>query len=317
MTHLHPGITKLTTAAGALDSSRSRPSSTAKTAILAANTAFQQADIKLRDITSSITRELNSATGQLRDVSKSVTSTQKSVPRTQTQLSTQTTLVSNQQSLVNSAAWDKYYAQLEKNSQQHKYNRAVKSQKDWEIACWATIWIPFVGIGTCTKAIVKDSDLASASSKLRSAERRYNSLNSNLSSMKARKTSLEKSLNNYKSNLDWYRNKLRTYQQRKSDLEKQQRSLSHLGTQFRTMVGKMRVIVDSAASFTVRGRTGIVRVKTLMRSLSTSMRRTVNAISSSQTDLCVQRSDVTRLEAAARSFCQKVDRDTSFDIDLF
>ena len=83
------------------------------------------------------------------------------------------------------------------------------------------------------------------------------------------------------------------------------------------MYGKMGEIVSAANTFTVRNAAGVVRVKTLLKSLSVAMERTVSAIATAKTELCMKVAEVRKLEAAADAFVRGVarhqDQDDDFD----
>jgi len=97
------------------------------------------------------------------------------------------------------------YARTRAKNAEDQYRKARKKEKDWKTKCYATIWIPGVNIGTCTKYHVertnaendynrKRDELSRAETKLRTVQeflKQYNDLKTKLNENKNRKSVLQ------------------------------------------------------------------------------------------------------------------------------
>lgn len=250
-------------------------------------------------------------------MSTSLAREEKTLDNKQIQLRNQLLVVKSQEKIVKSALKDKNDAKAEMERTEREYRQARKISDDWDIVCYATAWIPFVGLGTCIKALVEIGNNNAAVDNYNSRSRMYDSLKENLDSMVERKNKLTEDLESVKLQLQNSKDSLVALTAKLPILEKRAQALSQLGTQIRAMFVRMKEIVAASNTFSVRDESGLERVKTLLHSISISMNRTVAAIKRAQVELCISRTDLMKLEAAANSFIRKVTGEDRFHLDLW
>ena len=244
-------------------------------------------------------------TRELRAVAAPVTRQQILVESKQSQISNQILEVESQKSLVRIALHDKKEARYENIQAQRAYSEAGKAKYNWSIVCYASRWIPFVGIGSCIRALETEELKAKAAKiKYHSKARRYDLLMNNLVAMVERKTKLKYDLYDSMVQLQKSKDSLVGLNRRKILLDGRARPLSSLGREIQAIVAQMAEIDNSA--FIERNGSGRV-VLTLLPSLSPMIRRTVAGIRWFQAGLCIHPHDITKLESAANSFNQKVE----------
>ena len=257
-----------------------------------------------------------STISELRVVSSSLTREQKTADNKQIELKNQLLAVKSQTKIVKDALQDKTDAKAEMERTDREYRLARKASDDWDIVCYSTFWIPFVGIGTCIKALVEIGDNNAAVDNYNSRARTYDSLKEILDSMVERKNKLTEDLESLQVQLQNSKQSLVELSENRTILQNKAQTLSQLGTQIRNMVVRMKEIVAASNTFSVRDDSGLERVKTLLHSLSISMKRNVAAIKRAEVELCISRTDLRKLEAAANSFILKVTGEDRFQLDL-
>ena len=112
-------------------------------------------------------------------------------------------------------------AQREHKQAHERHLVAKKDEKYWNTVCWATVWIPFVGIGTCIKSGVTGCELH-RTSELKIARFKYLETTTNLRNKAVKRLeNKEKALRNRISQKDNIEKKIRnsTVEIKKLELE--------------------------------------------------------------------------------------------------
>ena len=248
--------------------------------------------------------QLMNVTRELMAVAASVTGQQNLVYNKQNQLANQHFEIESQKLLVQNALHDKQGAGYDNMQAQRAYREA--GGYGWKRMCYATRWIPFVGIVTCIRALETEELKAKAAEfKFKFNARRYDLLMNNLVAMVDRTTKFVADLHDSKVQLQKFKDSLVVLNRKKIMLDGQARTLSSLGPQIQSTVRQMAEIGADHNAFIERNVSGRF-VSTQLHSFSTLIRRTVAGIKWFQDGLCIHPHDITKLESAADSFNQKM-----------